>query len=291
MFNRSKERKARNTLERNAWLTTQCGFFFPPHLPAPPPAFVSRFTAWLASGIRSPRHGRGLAARISRNDQWQALAWNLLRARSSPPEFCSYAKISERSRLKGWFTTSPPFKVQLGRRERFRMSPRYLLRIPESGILGLGIRNTAQGIRNPHNDCNPESKDAIHSSKISGNFGPKLNGSVRSNWKSFEKTGPPFEVDHFSRSDRSGFWLNGSRPKFHWQRIQNPVSRIRNPWRGIQIPRLSWIPLHGAIIWSLVEKLSAFRCKPLPASFRTPVHLSSVFPFHSCPFLPAKRQQ
>ena len=55
---------------------------------------------------------------------------------------------------------------------------------------------------------------AIHSNKISGNFGPKLNGSVRSNRKSFEKTGPPFEVDHFSRSDRLEFWLNGSRPLF-----------------------------------------------------------------------------
>ena len=55
---------------------------------------------------------------------------------------------------------------------------------------------------------------AIHSSKISGNFGPKLNGSVRSNRKSFEKTGPPFEVVLFSRSDRSEFWLNGSRPLF-----------------------------------------------------------------------------
>ena len=53
---------------------------------------------------------------------------------------------------------------------------------------------------------------AIHSTKISRNFGPKLNGSVRSNRKSFEKTGPPFEVDHFSRSDRLEFWLNGSRP-------------------------------------------------------------------------------
>ena len=53
---------------------------------------------------------------------------------------------------------------------------------------------------------------AIHSTKISGNFGPKLNGSVRSNRKSFEKTGPPFEMDHFSRSDRLEFWLNGSRP-------------------------------------------------------------------------------
>ena len=52
---------------------------------------------------------------------------------------------------------------------------------------------------------------AIHSTKISGNFVPKLNGSVRSNRKSFEKTGPPFEVDHFSRSDRSEFWRNGWR--------------------------------------------------------------------------------
>ena len=55
---------------------------------------------------------------------------------------------------------------------------------------------------------------AIHSTTISGNFGPKLNGSVRSNRKSFEKTGPPFEVEHFSRSDRLEFWLNGSRPVF-----------------------------------------------------------------------------
>ena len=42
---------------------------------------------------------------------------------------------------------------------------------------------------------------AIHSTKISGNLGLKLNGSVRSNWKSFEKTVPAFEVDHFSRSE------------------------------------------------------------------------------------------
>ena len=55
---------------------------------------------------------------------------------------------------------------------------------------------------------------AIHSTKLSGNFGPKLNGSVRSNRKSFEKTGPPFEVVLFFRSDRSEFWSNGSRPKY-----------------------------------------------------------------------------
>ena len=57
-----------------------------------------------------------------------------------------------------------------------------------------------------------ETLGAIHSTKLSGNFGPKLNGSVRSNRKSFEKTGPPFEVALFSRSDRLEFWLNGSRP-------------------------------------------------------------------------------
>ena len=59
----------------------------------------------------------------------------------------------------------------------------------------------------------PDIKGMIHSTKISVNFGPKLNGSVWSNRKSFEKTGPPFEVDHFSRSDGSEFGLNGSRPK------------------------------------------------------------------------------
>ena len=58
----------------------------------------------------------------------------------------------------------------------------------------------------------PQTLGAIHSTKISGNFGPKLNGSVRSNRKSFGKTGPPFEVVLFSRSDRLEFWLNGSRP-------------------------------------------------------------------------------
>ena len=61
-----------------------------------------------------------------------------------------------------------------------------------------------------------DTKGAIHSTKISGNFGPKLNGSVRSNRKSFEKTGPPFEVVLFSRSDRSECWLNGSRPRLRF---------------------------------------------------------------------------
>ena len=58
-----------------------------------------------------------------------------------------------------------------------------------------------------------EFRGAIRSTKLSGNFGPKLKGSVRSNRKSFEKAGPPFEVVLFSRSDRLQFWLNGSRPR------------------------------------------------------------------------------
>ena len=66
-------------------------------------------------------------------------------------------------------------------------SGKYLL--VESGILGLGIRSTAQGIRNPTDDWNPESK------------------------------------------------------------ILNPVIEIRNPRRGIQKQRLSWIFLHRAILF------------------------------------------
>ena len=39
--------------------------------------------------------------------------------------------------------------------------------------------------------------------KNSGKFGLKLNGSAQSKRKSFEKSGPPFEVNHFFRLDRS----------------------------------------------------------------------------------------
>ena len=70
---------------------------------------------------------------------------------------------------------------------------------------------------------NREIQGAIYSTKISVNFGPKLNGSVRSNRKSFENTGQKkFEVDFFSRSDRSEFLLNGSRP-------QSPLSFNTGP--------------------------------------------------------------
>ena len=73
-----------------------------------------------------------------------------------------------------------------------------------------------------------EAVGAIHSTKISGNFGLKLNGSVRSNRKSFEKTGPPFEVVLFSPSDRSECWLNGSRPVFHNTHVITYVFDLRS---------------------------------------------------------------
>ena len=46
-------------------------------------------------------------------------------------------------------------------------------------------------------------KGAFHSTKISGNSGPKLSGTVLSNRRLFGKEGPPFEVDRLFRSDRS----------------------------------------------------------------------------------------
>ena len=77
-------------------------------------------------------------------------------------------------------------------------------------------------------------KGAIHSTKISGNFGPKLNGSVRSNRKSLEKTGPPFEVNHFSRSHRLEFWLNGSRPKF----LRSGSDKFNQSRKGFRSPAI-----------------------------------------------------
>ena len=46
-------------------------------------------------------------------------------------------------------------------------------------------------------------RGTFHSTKMSGNFGLKLDGTIRSNRKSFENIGPPLEVDHFFRLDRS----------------------------------------------------------------------------------------
>ena len=86
------------------------------------------------------------------------------------------------------------------------------------------------------------SQGAIHSAKISGNFGLKLNESVRSNRKSFEKSGPPFEVDHFSQLDRS----DQKRP------ILNPSTSLFEIFHvqheGEHLPlQLSWTVNSGSI--------------------------------------------
>ena len=83
----------------------------------------------------------------------------------------------------------------------------------ESGILGFGIWNVAQGVQNLTKNWNPESQ-------------------------------------------------------FHRQRKRDPVPGIRNPWRGIQNPRLSWTPLHlhGASTKSncVIRQFSwAWQIKPL----------------------------
>ena len=95
-----------------------------------------------------------------------------------------------------------------------------------------------------------ENRGAIHSTKISENFGPKLNGSVRSNRKSFEKTGPPFGVVFFSRSDRSEFWLNGSRPRFqglYLSRLHIRLNRKSQPKIGTRVETFSFYMLASFI--------------------------------------------
>ena len=44
--------------------------------------------------------------------------------------------------------------------------------------------------------------------------------------------------------------------KFHLQRLRNQLFGIRNPWRGIQNPRLSWIPTEEKIFHQPARKLS-----------------------------------
>ena len=40
-----------------------------------------------------------------------------------------------------------------------------------------------------------------------------------------KKTGPPFEVGHFSRSDQSEFWLNGSRPVSPYKALMSKIAK------------------------------------------------------------------
>ena len=49
--------------------------------------------------------------------------------------------------------------------------------------------------------------------------------------------------------------------KFYWQWIHNTVLGIWNPQRWIQNPRLSWITLHGTIIFRTAHHV-VFWCSP-----------------------------
>ena len=83
-------------------------------------------------------------------------------------------------------------------------------------------------------------------------FRSKTHGSVRSNRKSFEKTGPPFEVVLCSRSDRLEFGLNGSRPRslkgtFFSTRscLSRSAMRIRPNYATAAAPKYNsyWLPV------------------------------------------------
>ena len=58
-------------------------------------------------------------------------------------------------------------------------------------------------------------KGAIHSTKISGNFGPNSMDRFGPTGKDSKKLVHLLRWSSFFRSDRSEFWLNGSHPKFH----------------------------------------------------------------------------
>ena len=79
----------------------------------------------------------------------------------------------------------------------------------------------------------------IHSTKISGNFSPKPNGSVRSNRKGFEKTGPPFKVDHFCR--------------LGWSDRQKLAASVRLPVQfcDITVPMLENLLSHESQAWQV----------------------------------------
>ena len=59
---------------------------------------------------------------------------------------------------------------------------------------------------------------AFHYAKISWNFGPNVNGTVRARWKFSGQSGPPPEVVLFDRSFRSDREL-----PFHFQKFFFPV--------------------------------------------------------------------
>ena len=66
----------------------------------------------------------------------------------------------------------------------------------EPGV-DFAVENTAR------NTPGCKTSGAFHCTKISGNFGPNINGKVRPRWKFSGKSGPPPEVVLFDRSVQS----------------------------------------------------------------------------------------
>ena len=64
----------------------------------------------------------------------------------------------------------------------------------------------------------------------------------------------PWKVIRFPASGNPGLWNPESQKRLKPEiqvpltQNQNPVPGIRNPSRGIQIPKFSWIPLHEAML-------------------------------------------
>ena len=81
----------------------------------------------------------------------------------------------------------------------------------EPGV-DFAVENTAR------NTPGCKTSGAFHCTKISGNFGPNINGTVRPRWKFSGKSGPPPEVVLFDRSVQSDQKL-----LFHFQKFSFPV--------------------------------------------------------------------
>ena len=80
---------------------------------------------------------------------------------------------------------------------------------------------------------------SIHSTKISVNFGLKLNGSVRSNRKNFEKIGPPLEAV-FSDELVSSKWTVSFDPILNPSTSLFSIFHVQNGGKHLSL-QLLWI--------------------------------------------------
>ena len=104
-------------------------------------------------------------------------------------------------------------------------------------------------------------KGAIHSTKLSGNFGPKLNGSVRSNWKSFEKRVHLLRWSSFpGRTGWNFGWMDRA-PKLPEISVQNSIGRDPFNQKSDRSDREKWSTSKGGPVSSKLFRLD--RTDPL----------------------------